>query len=95
MALSQFAQTLASALAGLLFGLLLTAIGYDPANVSESTLHGILLICTLVPSGLTLLSLVTLLKYKITPARFQDVLDALEAKKNGQEVDLNDFSDII
>ena len=95
MALSQFAQTLASAVAGLLFGLLLTAIGYDPASVTESTIHGILLICTLIPSGLTLLSLVTLLKYKITPARFQSVLDALEAKKNGQEVDLTEFKDII
>lgn len=95
MALSQFAQTLASAVAGLLFGLLLTAIGYDPSNVTEATTNGILLICTLVPAGLIFLSLAALLKYKVTPSRFQNVLDALEAKKNGQEVDLTEFKDII
>ena len=95
LALSRFAQTLASALGGLALGLLLTAIGYDPANVTESMVRGILFICTIVPAATTLISLAALLKYKMTPARFQDVLDALEAKKNGQEVDLNDFRDII
>lgn len=95
MALSQFAQTLASAVAGLLFGLLLTAIGYDPGNITEATTNGILTITTLVPSGMTLLSLVVLLKYKITPARFQEVLDALKNRHEGKEVDLNEFKDLI
>jgi Na+/melibiose symporter-like transporter len=95
LALSRFAQTLASALGGLALGLLLTAIGYDPANVTEATTNGILLITTLVPAGMTLLSLVVLLKYKITPARFQEVLDALKNRHEGKEVDLNEFKDLI
>jgi len=95
MALSRFVQTLASAVAGLLTGLLLTAIGYDPTNVTESTVHGILFICTIIPAILTLLSLFALYKDKMTPTRFQAVLKALEDRRAGKEVDLGEFKDII
>ena len=95
LALSRFAQVLASALGGLFVGLLLTAIGYDPANVTESTVHGILFICTIIPAITTLVSLGALLKYKMTPSRFQDVLSALEDRRAGKEVDLSEFKDII
>ena len=95
MALSRFVQTLASAVAGLLTGVLLTAIGYDPANVTESTIHGILFICTIIPAACTVLSLAALYKDKMTPARFQAVLKALEDRRAGKEVDLSEFKDII
>ena len=95
MAMSQLAQTLASAVAGLLIGTLLTLIGYDPANITEQTVHGILTIVTIVPAVFAIGSLIVLTLYKVTPKRFQDVIDAIERRKNGEEVDLADFKDII
>lgn len=95
MAMSQLAQTLASSVAGLLFGMLLTMIGYDPANITEQTVHGILTIVTIVPAVFAIASLLILALYKVTPKRFQNVLDAIEARKEGKEIDLSEFKDII
>lgn len=95
MAMSQLAQTLASAVAGLIFGVLLTMIKYDPANITADTVQGILTIVTIVPAIFAILALLILALYKVTPKRFHDVLDAIERRKNGEEIDLAEFKDII
>lgn len=96
MAMSQLAQTLGSALAGLVFGFMLTAIGYTGTGVeSPETLRGILALTTVIPAIVTVVALVVLTRYKLTNAKYKNVLDAIEDKKAGKEVNLAEFKDII
>ena len=95
MAVSGLSQTIASALGGLVFGMMLTFIGYDSANITEETLQGILTLVTIVPAIAAIASLLVLSLYKVTPKRFQDVQDALNDRRAGKEIDLNEFKDLI
>ena len=95
MAISALSQTVASAVGGLIFGMLLTAIGYDAANITPEVIHGILTLVTLVPAAAMVISLLVLCLYKVNPKRFQDVQEALKERREGKEIDLKEFKDII
>ena len=95
MAISSLAQTVASAVGGLIFGMLLTFIGYDTANITPEVIHGILTLVTIVPAIAMIASLLILCLYKVNPKRFQDVQEALNNRREGKEIDLNEFKDII
>lgn len=96
MALAQFAQTMGSAVAGLIVGVLLTTIGYTGSGTeSAETLHGILTITTLIPAGIVFVSLILLTRYKMTKEKFEKVKASIEDKKAGRDVDLSQFKDLI
>jgi Na+/melibiose symporter-like transporter len=95
MAISSLAQTVASAVGGLIFGMLLTFIGYDTANITPEVIHGILTLVTIVPAIAMIASLLILCLYKVNPKRFQDVQEALNNRREDKEIDLNEFKDII
>lgn len=96
MAFAQLSQTLAAAVAGLIFGWLLTMVGYTGmGQESAETLKGMLAIVTLVPAALSFVSLGILLLYKMNKERFTRVLAAVEEKKAGKEIDLKEFKDLI
>ncbi len=96
MALAQFAQTMGSAVAGLIVGGLLTMVGYTGTGVeSAETIHGILGITTLIPAAIVFVSLLLLTRYKMTQEKFEKVKAAIEEKKAGKQVDLTQFKDLI
>lgn len=96
MALAQLSQTLAAAVAGLVFGWLLSGVGYTGTGVeSASTINGMLAIVTLVPAAFGIVGILILFMYRINNERFSKVLEAVEAKKAGKDVDLADFKDLI
>lgn len=95
MAISSLAQTVASAVGGLIFGMLLTFIGYDAGNITPEAIHGILTLVTVVPAIAMIASLLILCLYRVNPKRFQEVQEALNDRREGKEIDLNEFKDII
>lgn len=96
MAVAQLAQTLGSAVASLATGWLLTAFGYTGTGVETSeTLQGILSMGTIIPAVIVAVSMIFLFRYKMTQERFQQVLDAVVARKEGREVNLDEFKDLI
>lgn len=68
-----------SSLSGIILGFLLTAVNYIPhVTQSKETLTGIHSIFTLVPAALVLLSLVPIIFYPLTKAKYKLVLEYLE-----------------
>lgn len=96
MAMAQLAQTLATAVASLLFGWLMQAIRYDGMSIAnEAQMQGILTINTLVPGVIMLISVIVLMRYKLTKEKFDAVKGAIEDRKAGKEVDMAQFKDIV
>ena len=96
MAMALLAQTLGSAFASLVFGWLMQAIKYDGLGVPDaSQMQGILAINTIVPAVLMLVALFILLRYKMTGEKFEAVKQAIADRKEGKDVDMSQFKDII
>lgn len=96
MATALLAQTFGSACASLVYGWLLKLIHYDGMSVpTGDTLNGILMMNTLAPSVFMAISLVFLLRYKMTQEKFDAVKQAIHDKKEGNAVDMTQFKDLI
>ena len=96
MATALLAQTFGSAVASLVYGWLLKLINYDGMSVpTGETLDGILMMNTIAPSVFMGISLIFLIRYKMTQEKFDAVRQAVEDKKEGKEVDMAQFKDII
>ncbi|MCF0144137.1 MAG: MFS transporter [Firmicutes bacterium] len=94
--MSLLMQCLGEALASFLVGVCLSMTGYNGEDVvSEATSQGILATATLLPAAFMLFGLFWIFTHKLNRKRFDDVKEALERKRNGEEIDLNDFRDLI
>lgn len=55
---------------------------------SETSLLWVSHSLTLIPAIFMALSLLMIIKYPITKGRFHQIMDSLERRKNGEEIDL-------
>jgi GPH family glycoside/pentoside/hexuronide:cation symporter len=95
--LQALAESLASALGLQILGLVLQLHGFKPEAMvqSEDALLGVMNSFTLYPGILMLLVALIILKYPVNRETFNRVISALEHRKKGMEVDLNQFKDIL
>ena len=82
-----FVQKACGALGALILGLLITATAGSP--FAYRYVFGFLV------GGAYLLTCLIVLKYPLSKKRHDDVIEAIEKRKNGEEVDLADFHDLI
>jgi sugar (glycoside-pentoside-hexuronide) transporter len=89
-------QKTASAIAISILGSVLTAIGYD-ASVAPgpSTLEGIKVIFSIGTAVACLLSILCIASNPLNKKRYGEVCDALERKRAGETIDMNEFRDLI
>ena len=95
--LQALAESLASALGLQILGLVLQLHGFEPEAMvqSQDALLGVMNSFTLYPGILMLLVALIILKYPVNRETFNRVISALEHRKKGMEVDLNQFKDIL
>lgn len=96
-AMMSFFQKLGAALATWVMGLLLSAGGYDgtAAVQSESALNMINYIVTLIPASLAIIAAVIAIAYPITGKRFDALMVALKAKREGKEYTTDGFEKLL
>ena len=94
---TSFFQKLGAALATWVMGLLLSAGGYDgtAAVQSESALNMINYIVTLIPASLAIIAAVIAIAYPITGKRFDALMVALKAKREGKEYTTDGFEKLL
>ena len=82
-----FVQKACGAIGALILGLLITA--------TEGSPYAYRYIFAFVVGGAYLLSCIIVLKYPLSKERHDDVIDAIGRRKNGEEIDLGEFHDLI
>lgn len=91
-----FTQKVSGAVAMALVGVLLTAIGYaEGVAQSAETLAGLKCIYAFLCGGIFLLSAIVAVKYPLSKGRHDAVWKGLEDQKQGKDVDMKDFKDLI
>ena len=91
-----FLQKASGALGAALLGILLTAIGYSDAAVqSPETLAGLRNVFGFLVGGLYLLSVIIIFKYPLSKKKHDRVTEAIEERKQGKEIDMAEFGDLI
>lgn len=96
-ALMSFFQKLGAAIATWVMGLLLSAGGYDgtAAVQSESALHMIKYLVTVLPAALAIIAALLAIAYPITGKRFDALLEALKLKREGKEYSTDGFKELL
>ena len=96
-ALMSFFQKLGAAIATWVMGLLLSAGGYDgtAAVQSESALHMIKYLVTVLPAALAIIAALLAIAYPITGKRFDALLEALKLKREGKEYKTDGFKELL
>ena len=96
-ALASLAHQLGLALALPFTGLFLELSGYNGLMdvQSESALEGILIMCTILPAGLALISFMFLWFYPVSKEKYHLLHQALERKKAGEPYSTEGFEDIL
>lgn len=82
-----FVQKACGAIGALILGLLITATAGSPFAYRY--------VFAFLVGGAYVLSCIIVMKYPLSKKRHDDVIDAIEKRKNGGEVDLADFRDLI
>jgi GPH family glycoside/pentoside/hexuronide:cation symporter len=98
LALSQLIQAIGGAISTALLGFVLASYGYNEMGMGEVTAQGktgILTSVTIIPAIFVAVSLLFLLRYRMTKVRYDAVMAAIEKKKEGIEPNLSDFSDLV
>jgi sugar (glycoside-pentoside-hexuronide) transporter len=91
-----FLQKASGALGAALLGILLTFIGYSDAAVqTPETLAGIKNIFGFLVGGLYLVSVIIVFKYPLTKKKHDRVREAIVERREGKEVDMSEFKDLI
>lgn len=91
-----FIQKVSGAVAMALVGVLLTAIGYvEGAAQSVETLTGLKYMYAFLCGGIFLVSAIVVIKYPLSKARHDAVLQGIEDRKQGKEPHMEDFKDLI
>ena len=91
--LQSLSEALSGAVAMQLMGMILSFSGFNGelSLQSESALLGTGLSFTVIPSAFMFLSVVCIFIYPVTKKVYQEVLEALENRKAGEEVDMSRF----
>jgi len=91
-----FLQKASGALGAALLGILLTAIGYSDAEVqTPETLAGLKNVFGFLVGGLYLVSVIIVFKYPLSKKKHDRVTEAILERKQGKEIDLSEFKDLI
>ena len=91
-----FVQKFAGALGAAVLGTLLTAIGYvEGAVQTPETLSSLKFLYGFLVGGLYLVAVAVVLKYPLSKKKHDRVCDAIEERKQGKELDMTEFSDLI
>lgn len=95
-ACAQFFQKAGGAVATSATGWLLTAFGYTGTQApAEGTVHGILLIATLIPAAFVLISMLIFSKYPLNKKKHDARRLAIQQRMNGQDYSTKEFEDIL
>lgn len=91
-----FFQKVAGAVAVAAVGVALSAIGYvEGAAQSEATLNSLKYLYAFVCGGIFLISVFVVTRYPLSKKRHDKVLESIRRKKEGGEVDMEQFKDLI
>lgn len=92
-AIVSFAQKFGSAIGTYTVGAMLTAVGYDAmADVQTHAAEtGILGLCTLLPAASAVIAILLMSRYPVNPKEYNLILQAIEDKRAGREVDESGF----
>lgn len=91
-----FIQKVSGAVAMALVGVLLTVIGYvEGAAQSAETLTGLKYMYAFLCGGIFLLSVIVVTRYPLSKSRHDAVLKGIEDRKQGKEINMDDFKDLI
>lgn len=91
-----FLQKASGALGVALLGTLLTVIGYSDAEVqSPETLAGIKNVFGFLVGGLYIFTVLIVMKYPLNKKRHDRVIEAIAERKQGREIDMSEFKDLI
>lgn len=90
-------QKIAAAIGVSILGNCMDKIGYNGqlATQSLATQHGIALLFIGVTCMCLLLSIICMMTNPLTKKRYQDVLEALKKKEQGQEINIEEFKDLL
>ena len=96
-ALASLAHQIGLALALPFTGLFLELTGYNGMleTQSDTALKGILTLCTIIPAGFTLISILFLWFYPVSKKKYYLLHQALENKKAGKAFSTEGFEDIL
>lgn len=91
-----FFQKVAGAVAVAVVGVALSAIGYvEGAAQSEATLNGLKCLYAFACGGIFLISVLVVMRYPLSKERHDKVLESIQCKKQGLDVDMKQFKDLI
>lgn len=92
-----FIQKACGALGAALLGTLLTVIGYDAAADVQTgnALDGLKYMYAFLVGGIYIVTVIIATRYPLSKKRHDDVIEAIEARKNGKEIDMAQFKDLI
>lgn len=92
-----FVQKACGALGTLLLGTLLTMVGYNAEAITQTAeaLNGIKNIYAFLVGGLYLVTVLIVLLYPLSKDRHDAVRKAIEDRKEGKEIDMTAFNDLI
>ena len=90
-------QKIAAAIGVSILGNCMDKIGYNGqlATQSLATQHGIALLFIGVTCMCLLLSIICMMTNPLTKKRYQDVLEALKKKEQGQKINIEEFKDLL
>ncbi|MBK5253671.1 MAG: MFS transporter [Peptostreptococcaceae bacterium] len=95
--LQALSESLASAIGLQLLGIILQTSGFNSAEKIQSAeaLYGVSNSFTIVPGILMILVAIIIIKYPINRVTFKKIMVSLEKRRNGEQIDLDEFKDII
>lgn len=92
-----FIQKACGALGAALLGTLLTVINYD-ANAAQQTasaLSGLKNMYAFLVGGIYIVTVLIVLKYPLNKKRHDAVVEAINDRKNGKDINMEDFRDLV
>lgn len=92
-----FAQKASGAIGAAILGTILSIVGYDAAATVQTAeaLSGLKNVYGFLVGGLYLVAVLVAFAYPLSKQRHDKVVEAIEARKQGKEIDLSEFSDLI
>ena len=92
-----FIQKACGALGAAVLGTLLTVIGYDAAAATQTAdaLSGLKYMYALLCGGIYLITVLIILKYPLSRQKHDRVRQAIAERKQGKEIDMSEFKDLV
>lgn len=92
-----FIQKACGALGAAVLGTLLTVIGYDAAAATQTAdaLSGLKYMYAFLCGGLYLITVLIILKYPLSRQKHDRVRQAIAERKQGKEIDMSEFKDLV